>query len=176
MIDLIQLIIGCVGAAIVAWLFLFTGTGKKRAQEGAGESLWESARANQVEKVRDLCAKWECDSSILNWTHSEWEGSTPLQSACAWDNAECVAILARTRGVDINRGSKVGWTALFLAAINGLPEIAKILLTVKDIDKNKAPTSGVYKGKTPRMIAMDNPFRKDGCAGVAKLLEEAGCE
>jgi len=144
--------------------------------ENAGLSLWSAAEEGRDYELALLCDEWKGNGAVLNWTNSEWENSTPLMTACAWDKLEAVKILVATPGVDINQGGRVGWTALFLAAINGYVDITKVLLSKEGLDLNKAPTGGVFKGKTPLMVAIENPFKKDceKCEQVVDLLKARG--
>jgi len=152
---------------------------RKRGAQGSGKLLWDAAEAAKALEVQQLCSEFCGDDDVLNWENPLFDMCTPLMVAVAWDKVECARILANTRGVDCNRATKgVGWTALFLAAFNAHHECVKVLLTVKGIELNKSPVSGICKGKSPLAIARENPSGKDAavCAQIVQLLQAAGAE
>lgn len=181
----VHLQVGLVGALVVGVLtalyYFFKNSqqsnkGVLDQTEEAGLSLWTAAEEGRMYDLALLCQEWKGNVAVLNWTNSEWENSTPLLAACAWDKLEAVKILLQTPGVDLNKAGKTGWTALFLAAVNGYVEIVKVLLAEEGIVLNKAPTGGVYECCTPLMIAMANPFRREQCSLVVDLLKARGAD
>lgn len=151
------------------------------APEGTGRQLWYAADSGQVAQVQALCERWGGHGQVINWANPDDNGQTPLHATCDSDSPQCTAILVSTRGIDVNKGDNDGFTPLWYAAYNGLPETVQALLADKDIDLNKAPTVGNYLdsnnishsalGKSPLVIAKDNPLGKGGCEAVVTLLE-----
>ena len=121
-----------------------------RTSENPGKRLFNAAKAGRADDVRAMVSDFAGNESVLNQVVL---GLTPLLIAAIDGHHECVDILCKTRGVDINRGDLCGGTAVFCAASYGNTEALAVLVSAPGVDVNKAPTSGDCKGKTPLVMA-----------------------
>lgn len=171
----------------------------------AGKALYDLIIENKIEELAAECDKIIANNNhdyneILNWATKDELKETLLHAAL--ECPECMAILLKTPGLDVNKTDADDITPLWLAAHRGMPDIVKLLLNSKfnpPLELDKAPRSSkqYYSKMTPLQIAqlgfMKTKSRRDllnfletrqerdqrvsGCKEVFKLLliaSEAG--
>ena len=75
-----------------------------------------------VARLRELL---DCGAGVEY--EAKADGSTPLQKACIFGRAACVALLLE-RGANVDKGNAAGYTSLYRACVNNYPECVRLLL------------------------------------------------
>ena len=101
-------------------------------------------------------------------------GNSALILAALRGDAEIVQALLDA-GANVNAANNNGETPLFAAVSHvyrepGCVDVVRELLKRPELDKDKAPTGGLYAGKTPLQIAKETPINVSGAAEIIELL------
>ena len=152
----------------------------KKVLDDAGRAIYDASEEGDMAKLRPLVQKWSGNEDVLNWDNAGGWGF-PLYNASAAGRADAVQLLVDIPGVDANKVTSGGFSAMMGAACNGHPNVVRVLLAVPGIDLNKRATGEVYMGESALGIAMtrgafigdEQWARVEECAA---LLRAAGAQ